>query len=59
MFKDYVYAVGVDNKRGILYWAIYKQIEQISLYGGGNRKVILEGGKLNVTWVHIIHVPFQ
>ena len=47
VFKDFLKGIGVDAKRGILYWAVYRRIKQMDL-SGANKKVVLEVGKLNI-----------
>jgi len=52
VFKDFLKGIGVDAKRGILYWAVYRRIKQMDL-SGANKKVVLEVGKLNIMWLYI------
>ena len=47
LFTDFLKGIGVDDKRGILYWAVYRRIKQMDL-SGANKKDVLVVGKLNI-----------
>ena len=47
VFEGYIWAVGVDDVHGFVYWGDYGQIKRTTL-DGSHKKVIVKGGKSNV-----------
>jgi len=47
VIEGYMWAVGVDNVRGILYWADFGKISQATL-NGSRSKVVAKSGEWNV-----------
>ena len=48
VFEGYIWALGVDDVHGFIYWGENGQIKRTTV-DGSNIKVIVKGGQSNVT----------
>ena len=57
MLEGNSWGIGVDDVHGFMYWNDNGHIKQATL-NGSNTKIIIEAGKLNVTYLTFTYVLF-
>jgi len=57
VFEDNIMAVEVDDMRRVVYWSDSGEIRRVRL-NGSDTTMVLETGKLTVTWLHLSRAPF-